>query len=230
MENNIASIYCDESCHLEHDGHSSMALSAVWCLASDTKNLHQEIRKIKIKHGLPVNHEFKWKKLSNSKLEFYKEIVEFFFTQPSLHARVVLAKGKSDLCHGEYDQTHDDWYYKMYYFLLANVLQNQQPVNIYIDPKDTRHSTKIRKLRSVLSNKFGSSAVNRIQVVRSFETELMQIADLFAGASCYNERGLNSSKAKVEIVKFIKQLSGSDLNSASSVTNKKFNFFPWSPS
>ena len=230
MENKIASVFCDESCHLEHDGHSSMALSSVWCFTEDTKALHQQIRDIKNKHGLPKNHEFKWNKISDAKLDFYKELIEFFFADQRLHARVVLANGKADLCHGEYDQTHDDWYYKMYYYLLTNVLQKQQPVNIYIDPKDTRHSSKIKKLHSVLTNKYGSLSVNRIQVVRSFETELMQIADIFAGAACYHERGLTTSKSKLTIIALIKDKSGSDLVRQSDQAEAKFNFFPWSPS
>ncbi|MGZ3725168.1 MAG: DUF3800 domain-containing protein [Pseudobdellovibrio sp.] len=224
-----ASVFCDESCHLENDGMSSMSLGSVWCMENQSRSLNEKIRDLKVKHGLPRNHEFKWQKISGSKLEFYKDVITFFFQSPELHARTILIKDKDKLKHEDFEQTHDEWYYKMYFQMLSNVVQNQQPLNIYVDPKDTRHRLKIRKLRQVLSVKFGESCISKIQVVRSHESELMQIADLFAGATCANERKETTSDSKLEIISLIKKLSYSDLNSNSNFNNTKFNFFVWNP-
>ena len=43
-------IYCDESCHLEHDRLPIMALGAIWCPESEHIRLGQEIAKIKDRH------------------------------------------------------------------------------------------------------------------------------------------------------------------------------------
>lgn len=34
----LYNVYCDETCHLEHDGINAMVLGAVWCPQSKLKN------------------------------------------------------------------------------------------------------------------------------------------------------------------------------------------------
>ena len=62
----IFNIYCDESCHLEHDGQSAMTMGAVWCPLDKTKELFKEIRDIKEKHGLKRDFEINSKNLGNA--------------------------------------------------------------------------------------------------------------------------------------------------------------------
>ena len=50
-------IYCDESCHLEHDDIKPMVLGGVWCPKSEKDAIFGRLRDIKIKHGLnPVSY------------------------------------------------------------------------------------------------------------------------------------------------------------------------------
>jgi len=44
-------IYCDESCHLEHDHIPVMVLGGVWCPAIKSREIAENIRKIKAVHG-----------------------------------------------------------------------------------------------------------------------------------------------------------------------------------
>lgn len=230
MENNVAAVFCDESCHLEHDKLPKMALGAVWFDGEDIRVVYQAIREIKLRHQLHVRHELKWNKISNSKLEFYKEIINYFFDNKDLHSRILLVDDKSKLTHDDFNQTHDEWYYKMYYYLLNNIVQNKQPLAVYVDPKDTRHKLKIRKLHEALKNKYGVQSISKIRVMRSFESEVLQIADILAGAVCYSTRELSSSAAKVEIVELIKKRSGSEFKVSTNFGHTKFNLFIWSPS
>lgn len=57
-------IYCDESCHLEHDIHSSMIIGAVSCPEGRAHEIAERIRELKTRHGLPRWFEVKWTKLS----------------------------------------------------------------------------------------------------------------------------------------------------------------------
>jgi len=68
MEYNI---YCDESCHLEHDGINIMALGAIWCDKEKKSEIFNRIREIKVECGLPRTFEIKWNKVSPSKKDFY---------------------------------------------------------------------------------------------------------------------------------------------------------------
>ena len=43
----LYNIYCDETCHLEHDSSNVMVLGAVWCSQSKLKEINERIRQIK---------------------------------------------------------------------------------------------------------------------------------------------------------------------------------------
>ena len=49
---NMVYIYCDESCHLEHDHAKAMLLGAVSCPEAEKDRIYSDIRAIKEKHGL----------------------------------------------------------------------------------------------------------------------------------------------------------------------------------
>ncbi|MCK4391944.1 DUF3800 domain-containing protein, partial [Candidatus Bipolaricaulota bacterium] len=48
----VFNIYCDESCHLEHDHQDIMVLGAIWCPLEKTRDIAHRIRDIKEQHGL----------------------------------------------------------------------------------------------------------------------------------------------------------------------------------
>ena len=75
----IFNIYCDESCHLEHDGMPVMVLGAVWCPLDNPPRWRPAIREIKTKHGLATAFEVKWTKVSPGKLGFYTDLLDYFF-------------------------------------------------------------------------------------------------------------------------------------------------------
>ncbi|MDD4873983.1 MAG: hypothetical protein PHE15_03290, partial [Dehalococcoidales bacterium] len=63
-------VYCDESCHIEHDHQSVMVLGAVWCPADKSREIAVAIRNIKKKHNLSSTFEIKWTKVSPAKVGF----------------------------------------------------------------------------------------------------------------------------------------------------------------
>ena len=75
----LYNIYCDESCHLEHDGESAMTIGGVWCPFNKKNEIFHRIREIKEEHGLNKNFEIKWNKVSPGQLDFYMDIVNYFF-------------------------------------------------------------------------------------------------------------------------------------------------------
>jgi len=237
-------IYCDESCHLENDHQTAMALGAVYCPSSKASEIFQRIREIKAKHNLkPKNkkyendnrsfYELKWNKISKTKLGFFKEIVDFFFDDDDLHFRVLVVPDKTKLDYKFYSHTHDTFYYKMYFSMLKSILNPHKGHNIYIDIKDTRSREKVHKLEEVLRNDrydYSKRIIRKIQQVRSHEVELIQLADLFTGALSYIHRGLNQSGAKLELIEHIKNRSRYTLMKSTLIREKKFNIFIWQPS
>jgi len=53
----VFNVYCDESCHMEHDHQQVMVLGAVWCPLDKAREIAVRIREIKTKHGLPPGFE-----------------------------------------------------------------------------------------------------------------------------------------------------------------------------
>jgi hypothetical protein len=225
-------IYCDESCHLEHDHLGVMALGAIWSSVTQVQELARAARGLKRQFGLASDYELKWVKVSKGRRDYYEAVLDWFWNTPQLHFRCLIVPDKSILDHEMVGQTHDDWYYKMYFNLLKVVIDPQQRYNVYLDLKDTRGAAKVRKLHEVLSNAqydFSRSIIERIQLVRSHEVELLQLADYLTGLIAYANRGLRSSNTKVALVERLRRLSGYSLTRTTLLREDKLNLFRWHP-
>jgi hypothetical protein len=227
MEYNI---YCDESCHLEHDNINVMVLGAIWCSKEHKKEITKRIREIKSHFGIAPNFEIKWNKVSPSKKDFYLHLIDYFFDNDDIHFRALVVPDKSALDHIKFKQTHDDFYYKMYFDLLKVILTPSNCYNIYIDIKDTRSQRKVEKLAEVLRTShydFDKKIIKHVQHVKSHEVELLPLADLLIGAIGYSCRGLQTNLAKVAIIKRIQERSGYSLSSSTLYREDKLNLFFW---
>ena len=222
-------IYCDESNHLETDGISTMILGAVYGPIEKIRTANKRLKEIKEKHKISSSTEIKWTKVSPNKLAFYLDVIDYFYDNDDLHFRAIIIN-KDTLNHGSFNQTHDDFYYKMYFELLSKMLDPQNKYYIYLDIKDTQGSKKIKKLREVLSNKmydFDESIVQNIQLVRSHEIEALQLTDLLIGAMQFLNRSDVKSEAKKQVIERIKTRSGYDLLKSTLVREEKTNLFYW---
>jgi hypothetical protein len=224
-------VYCDESCHLEHDRIPVMAWGAVSCPAEDTRAIAEAVRALKAEHGLARDFEAKWSKVSPAKAAFYLALIDLFLADERLRFRGLVVPDKSKLDHARFDQSHDDWYYKMYFTMLRPIFTAPHRYRIYLDVKDTRGGPKTRKLHEVLANSlfdFDRECIERVQQVRSHESELLQLADLLIGALTYANRGLASSTAKTAIVERLRQRLGPNaLTRTSPFAATKFNILVW---
>ncbi|HSN85356.1 MAG TPA: DUF3800 domain-containing protein, partial [Thermoanaerobaculia bacterium] len=147
----VFNVYCDESCHLESDRQPAMSLGAIWCPLDEVRPATQRIREIKARHGLAPLAELKWTKMAPGNLPLYLDLLEYFFEAGGLNFRCLVAD-KSNLRHDAFQQTHDDWYYKMYFTMLQPVLSPHACFRIFIDIKDSRSAVKVRKLHDVLAS------------------------------------------------------------------------------
>lgn len=228
----IYNIYCDESCHLENDKQKAMALGAIWVPIAKKDEIFKRLREIKTKHGLSKTFELKWNKVSEGKYAYYNDIVDYFFDNNDLHYRALIVTDKSVLRHQEYGQTHDQFYYKMYFDLLKTIFSPNCSYNIYIDIKDTQGEEKVKKLHDILCNNhydFSHEIIRKVQQVRSHEVELIALADFFTGALSYFHRELTTSQAKFKLIKKIKERSGYSLDRSTLYKEEKFNLFIWKP-
>jgi hypothetical protein len=231
--NQRLNIYCDESCHLEHDGKNVMIVGAVWCPADQVRDAHLSLRNLKRAYGLADDFELKWTKASPAKLDFYRAALDYFFRTDHLHFRALVVPDKSILNHAEFPgQTHDQWYYKMYFRMLEAIVQPNAEHRIFLDYKDTQGGAKVRKLHEVLCNSihdFERKAVADVRIVHSHEVGLLQLADLLIGAVCYANRRERGSAAKLALVEHMQARSGYPLTFTTFLKETKTNIFVWRP-
>ena len=223
-------IYCDESGHMENDDVKVMVLGAVWCPLEKTREISMRLREIKARHGLTHDFEIKWTKVSPAKKDFYLDVLDYFFDDDDLHFRALIVPDKSKLRHEAFGQSHDDWYYKMYFEMLKVILSPTAQFRIYLDIKDTRGAAKIAKLHEVLCNKFydfSRAIVERVQTVRSHEIEILQLADLLIGAIAYINRGRSGNAGKEALVARMKERSHYALTLTTLLREDKVNLFRW---
>lgn len=217
--NKLFNFYCDESTHLENDKCPYMILSFVGTEYHRLKFHNESIRKIKRKHF--IRGELKWNKLSKSKYECYKEIVEHFFTTDLFFRAIVI--DKSQLNHSLYQQTHSDFYDKMYFQLLIHKLHPDNNYNIYIDIKDSYSYLKAKNLKQYLELDYKN--IRTLQVMRSYESELIQLTDILMGAVNYKLRKLNKVTAKNKIIELIEKKISVSIDSPTPKKEEKFNIF-----
>ena len=236
-------IYCDESCHLQNDKELVMVIGAVYCPIEKKEEIFERLYSFKLKHNLiPKNkkndnenrtyYELKWNKVSKSKIEYYKDVINYFFDDDDLQFRVLVVSNKSAIDYEKFNHTHDTFYYKMYFGMLKAILNPENSHHIYIDIKDTRSKEKVHKLEQVLRNDkydYSKEIIKKVQQVRSHEVEILQLTDLLVGATAYVNRGLANSKAKNELINLIKHRSKYSLTKSTLLKGRKFNVFIWEP-
>lgn len=211
-------IYCDESCHIEHDQNKFMFLGSVSSAYNQVKFHTEQINELKKKHNFYA--EIKWSKVSKSKLRFYLDLVDYFFST-DLHFRTVGVE-KSKIKAEDFGKTFDDFYYTMYYYLLNHNLNSLYTYNVYLDIKDTLSAYKVNKLKDILNAKFG--VFRNVQNIHSKESILMQLADFLMGAISYlNNDPFHRNIAKMQIIEKIKNHSTSTLTSTT--YSHKLNLF-----
>lgn len=207
-----------------------MVLGAIWCPEQKSHEIAQRLRELKEKHGLPRWFEVKWTKVSPARIDFYLDLIDYFFDDDDLRLRALIVSDKSQLRHDAFGQDHDTFYYKMYYTMLKAILSPEARYNIYLDIKDTRSHQKEVTLHDVLCNTLydrDREVIRKLQSVRSHEVQQIQLADLLIGAVAYANRDLHGSRAKLALVERMRRRSGYRLTLSTLVRAEKVNLFRW---
>jgi hypothetical protein len=203
---------------LENDRKDFMFLGSISSAYNQVRLHTSQVNELKKRHNFYA--EIKWSKVSQSKLHFYTELIDYFFATDLKFRAVGVEKTKIN--NPDFAQTYDDFYYKMYYQLLNHKIDSRYSYNVYLDIKDTLSAYKVRKLREILNTKYG--VFRNIQNIRSHESVLMQLADFLMGAISYykNDRE-KKNQAKVQLTERIIKKSGLDLDKTN--YSEKLNLF-----
>ena len=227
MEYNV---YCDESCHLPVKSNGDyMTIGAIYCPKNRVKQINRFIQMLKESHGVPKKEELKWNKISNANFGFYSRVVDYFFNENNLKFRAIVID-KRTLDYDRYQNSENEFYHITYYNMLKYIITPGNNYNIYPDIKDSNSYHYHKIVRDFLRLKYSDRAGKTIKCVspiRSYESDIIQLTDIFIGALAYNMRQLASNAAKVKIIDQIKEKVPYGIDRTSDFDKTKFNVFIW---
>lgn len=222
-------VYCDESrpdlLSSQHPPVPYLVIGSLWLRSEDRLEFKDTIHALRDKHK--IGGEFKWQKVSPSRLEFYRELVEWFMSIESERLRfrcIAVEHEKVNLVkfHGS-DQ--ELGFYKFYYQMLHHWILDFNEYSIFCDFKQNRMRNRLHVLQSCLDYSNLSSVVGNVQAVRSEESVLIQLADVLTGATAARLNDtLKADSAKEKIAEQI-ELSIQHQIKATHKNEQKFNVF-----
>lgn len=198
-------IYCDESRHLINDKiNRFMVIGLIRIKTNNLKSTLKDINDFRKKHN--YHSEIKWKKTSLQNYKLYMSLIDYFFRNINLDFRCIVID-KNSIKNEFFNQSGDDFFYKMYYrLLLSKIKMTNSKYKIYIDEKDCNTSHRCIKLKEYLENKI-HSYINNIELQiypsSSDEIQISQLTDLFIGCVGYQFNNFYSNKAKVKLCEYL---------------------------
>lgn len=196
-----------------------MFLGSVSCAYPQIRRHTKRIDELKKAHNFYA--EIKWSNVSQSKIRFYLDLIDYFFDTDLRFRSIGI---KKSLIRVDDNTTYDDFYYKMYYYLLNYKIDTLDHYNVYLDIKDSLSAVKVRRLKEILNVKYG--VFRNVQNICSNESLLMQLTDFIMGAISYNMNDkLRRNQAKVAIIERIKKHLNSQSLSTTNYSDKLNLFF-----
>ncbi len=192
-------IYCDEN---RPDLLSSkkppakyMVIGSLWMKAEDRQIFKDQIHALRDKYK--IGGEFKWQKVSPSRLLFYQELVGWFIDQgEELRFRCIAVEHeKVNLIH-YHDDDQELGFYKFYYQMLHHWILDFNDYSIFCDYKTNRYRNRLHVLQDCLRHSNLCAEVTTVQATRSRESVLMQLTDVLTGLASAGLNGLGSGSAK----------------------------------
>ncbi len=221
-------VYCDEA---YPDLFSStkpqakfMILGSLWLQTDSREGYKQAIHDLRDRYL--IGGEFKWRKVTPSKIDFYKSLISWFYDQKdNLRFRcIAIDYSQVDLMKF-HDNDQELGFYKFYYQMIHHWIHDFNEYAMFCDFKSNRRRDRLNVLQKCLAHSNLSATIKIVQAVRSKESVLIQLTDLLIGiVSARLNQGTNTSPAKLELLKHLETLLGRKFSSTP-LNEKKFNVF-----
>ncbi len=221
-------VYCDEAypdlLSSEKPQARFMLIGSLWLQQDNRETYKNAIHDLRDQYL--IGGEFKWRKVSPSKLKFYEALIAWFCNQKKdLRFRcIAIDYSQIDLM-TFHDNDQELGFYKFYYQMLHHWVHDFNEYNLFCDFKRNRKRDRLHVLKRCLKYANLSSTIQTVQAVRSKESILIQLTDVLLGiASARLNQGTNTSPAKLMLVEHLETQLGRKITSTS-LDEKKFNVF-----
>ena len=221
-------VYCDESYPDLFSSNNPqaqyMVIGSLWLKSDDRDHFKKEIHALRNKYS--VGGEFKWQKVSPSRIEFFKALLTWFHEQnENLRFRCIAIDHSQVNLLKFHESDQELGFYKFYYQLLHHWIHDFNDYAIFCDYKSNRRHDRLHVLKRCLKYSNLSSTITTTQAIRSKESVLIQLTDLLVGiASQRLNQNASPNSAKKQIVDCLESLLGRKI-APTDLYEKKFNMF-----
>ncbi|MFC4994241.1 DUF3800 domain-containing protein [Rubritalea tangerina] len=221
-------IYCDECFpDLLTSGNPQaqyVIIGSLW-LPSEKRAVYKTaIHTLRDQHK--VGGEIKSRKVSPSKLDFYKELIDFYVDQGTdLRFRAIaIDHSKVDIA-GRNQNSAELSFYKFYYQMLHHWLGANNSYSIFCDYQTNQHPDRLTELKKILGNANPLAEFPVVQWVRSKESVLTQLSDVLTGLTSAKLNATTTvGSAKHELLTHFESRLERTIG-PTGVTAQKFNLF-----
>ena len=222
-------IYCDEAMPDLFTSQNSgnrryLMVGGLWVPASLRGKIKEQIHVLRQKHNTWC--EIKWSKVSSSRLDFYVDLIEMFFSY-NLDLRfrcIAVDHTQINMALHEYDS--ELGCYKFYYQLLHHWIFDFNEYRVFCDIKTNRDPKRLEVLKRCLQYANLSSTIKDIQSLPSKQVVLIQLCDLLLGAvSGRMNNTLKEGSAKSKLVRHLEKRLDVDTLTPTPRNREKFNIF-----
>lgn len=221
-------VYCDECrpdlLSSQNPQARFMVVGSLWLRADDREEFKSAIHDLRDRHK--VGGEFKWQKVSPSRLDFYGELADWFAAQGErLRFRCIAVEHEKVNLLRFHDNDQELGFYKFYYQMLHHWILDFNEYAVFCDFKQNRLRNRLHMLQHCLDLANLSSLITNVQSVRSEESVLIQLTDVLTGAVAARlNKSLHPGSAKEAAVQRLEAGIGRDI-APTSRCEQKLNVF-----
>jgi hypothetical protein len=196
-------IYCDESrpdlFASKHPKAKYLVIGSLWLPADKRADFKATIHDLRNKHK--IGGEFKWQKVSPSRLNFYCELVNWFVEMgDDLRFRCIAVEHDKVNLMQFHNNDPELGFYKFYYQMLHQWILDFNQYAVFCDAKQNRLPARLHDLKGCLAGSNLSSEMLEVQAIASNESVLIQLADVLTGLASAKLNGppaVTTSKGRV---------------------------------
>lgn len=221
-------IYCDECfpdlfCSEKPQARYAL-IGSLWLPSARRAEFKAAIHALRDRYK--VGGEIKSRKVSPSRLEFYKALCDWFFEQgDDLRFRVITIEASKLNMPQFHKGSAELGFYKFYYQLLTHWIHPGNRYAIFCDYQTNQIPTRLHEMKSVLRNANPLSEILEVQWVRSKESVLTQLTDVLTGLASARLNGTSKpGSAKFQLMEHVESRLGHRVCSTSAGAHK-FNVF-----
>lgn len=205
-------LFLEESNHLSWS--EKPLVIGGWVVSqSKMREINNDIKEIKLKHGIKPLTEIKWTKIGKNKIECYKELIDYAMNNDSMQLRVLIAKRPQVM-----KLSYKNWYIRLHYSLTL-----KSPIKIEAIIADKKGVGNESILNDTIEMSLNQPV---LEFLNSQESQILQLSDLFLGAIASHDFEIESPHKK-EIYNKISQYINMGVSTSIISKQSKYNLFYW---